>query len=370
MLAIAGCIPLLKSAGFLLTGIAGVGFIIAFHELGHFLFCKMFKVHVPSFSIGMGPMIFKKKLWGTQFGLSAIPLGGYVEMVQRDDSSGDKEYEGQYFDDKPYYQKILIMCGGIIFNLIFSYTVFTALFATGIPETPVLYPGKAAPIIGSVREYGQQYDFHAGDKIVAVNGVSTKNKITEFKKLIEPLAGKPATLTIDRDKKTIDIHMTIGTSDNSEKPVGMVGINFDSVNILPPMSLLKSIKEGANATWLTMKMTFGILGNMFKSRNIGDNMASPFMIIAQTMKDAQRGAKIFFMLLAFISVSTAILNLLPIPTIMDGGQMLTTTIETLIGRKMPEKALEYIHYACWILLMLLAAYLSVKDLIKIFGWFK
>ena len=66
---------------FSFVGILGMGFLIGFHELGHFVFCKIFKIGTPTFSIGFGPKIYSKKIGGTNFTLSAIPLGGFVEIA-------------------------------------------------------------------------------------------------------------------------------------------------------------------------------------------------------------------------------------------------------------------------------------------------
>ena len=65
----------------LFFGIAGIGFIIAFHEFGHLIFCKIFNIKAPSFSIGFGPRLIAKKIGETEYILSAIPLGGYVEIA-------------------------------------------------------------------------------------------------------------------------------------------------------------------------------------------------------------------------------------------------------------------------------------------------
>lgn len=96
-----------------------------------------------------------------------------------------------------------------------------------------------------------------------------------------------------------------------------------------------------------------------------DNIGGPLMVIAQTVKGAEKGFKVFLLLLAFISVNLAILNILPLP-IMDGGQALFYTIEAIVRRPLNEKVREYIHYATWAMLLVLVVYLSIKDVIKIF----
>ncbi len=126
-------IALLPKLFFLFEGIIGLGFIIAFHELGHFLFCKAFNIRVPSFSIGFGPKLFSKKIGGTEFSLSAIPLGGYVEIAGSAEVGQGEQKEAHANDEgsfarKPYYQKLLVMLGGIAFNILFAYVVLSLLF--------------------------------------------------------------------------------------------------------------------------------------------------------------------------------------------------------------------------------------------------
>ena len=74
-------LTLLSSSLFFAAGLFGIGFLITLHEIGHFAFCKLFNVSVPSFGIGFGPVLWEKKIGETNFMLSAIPLGGYVEMA-------------------------------------------------------------------------------------------------------------------------------------------------------------------------------------------------------------------------------------------------------------------------------------------------
>ena len=126
---------------FILLGILGMGFLIGFHELGHFLFAKLFKIRIPSFSLGFGPRLLTKKIGETEFCLSAIPFGGYVEIAgaaevgQGDQKEAFATDEGS-FAAKPFYQKLCVMLGGIVFNLAFAYFTMTLLFMTGIPKTP------------------------------------------------------------------------------------------------------------------------------------------------------------------------------------------------------------------------------------------
>ena len=98
-------LSLLSKLFFIAAGIGGIAILIFFHELGHFLFCKLFRVHTPTFSIGFGPVIWSRLIGTTTFTISAIPLGGYVEIAgmdgntEPDDTAGSGEAP---FSQKPY----------------------------------------------------------------------------------------------------------------------------------------------------------------------------------------------------------------------------------------------------------------------------
>ncbi|HSW73838.1 MAG TPA: site-2 protease family protein, partial [Candidatus Limnocylindria bacterium] len=164
---------------FSFAGIFGIGFVIGFHELGHFLFCKLFKVRTPSFSIGFGPRLLTKKMWDTEFSLSAIPLGGYVEIAGSQEVGQGEQKEAfsrdeQSFAVKPWYQKFLIMFGGILFNVSFTYFVFSLLFMTGMPASMILYPSNAKPVIEMIRPGtpAEKAGLTVGDTVTALNGTS------------------------------------------------------------------------------------------------------------------------------------------------------------------------------------------------------
>ena len=144
-----------------ITGILGIAFLIFIHECGHFIMCKVFGVRTPSFSIGFGPKLLTKKIGNTEFSISAIPFGGYVEIAgsaevgQGDQKEAFARDEGS-FAVRPFYQKFCIMIGGILFNLIFAYLVLIFVFAVGLPKSEFLYPLNAIPKIETVEEESPQ----------------------------------------------------------------------------------------------------------------------------------------------------------------------------------------------------------------------
>jgi regulator of sigma E protease len=364
-------LSLITNLAFIALSVAGLSFVVGFHELGHFLFCKIFKIRTPSFSIGFGPKLISKQIGETEFSISAIPLGGYVEIAGAVEV-GQGEQKDAYSTDqysfaiKPYYQKLAVMIGGIVFNILFAYITLILICASGLPQTPMLYPYNARPTIETVAENSAALNagMRAGDQILSANGIAIENNGHGTKQLISLIQQhpeKPITFEIQRNDSTISI---TGIPDKRSAgwplgTLGTLGVVF-TAHETQPESLGNALINGIRITNALIKNTaFGIL-SLFSKRDI-NGVSGPLMIISMASKGAAAGMKIFFILLALISISLAIFNLLPLP-IFDGGQILFYSIEALIGRPLPGRVREYIHYASWIMILLLMCYVSIADI--------
>jgi regulator of sigma E protease len=350
---------------FIFPALIGVGFLIGFHELGHFLFCKLFNIHTPSFSIGFGPKLISKRIGNTDFSLSAIPLGGYVEIAGAAEvGQGEQEHahstDETSFANKPYYQKMLVMFGGIMFNLIFAYTALIALCAMGLPA--------AVPTFSQV-EAGSpaaQAGLEAGDTITAFNDIEINGDATTLIKAIQAAPGETVRLTYERRNEphatTIDV--VLGSVDVMGKQIGtLAGASYQMAS-LPGASFPEAITRGITLTNNYIKNTAYAFAHLFKSRDTS-GMGGPIRIIQETATGASKGFKIFLMFLAVISINLAVLNLIPLP-ILDGGQILFYTIEAAINRPLPHQVREYIHIASWIGILILTLFLTYKDLMAVF----
>jgi len=354
---------------FAITGMLGIGFLIGFHELGHFLFCKLFKISTPSFSIGFGPTIFTKKIGDTVFKLSAIPFGGYVEIAGSSEiGQGEQKAATQNdefsFATKPFYQKFLVLIGGISFNLLFSYFTFILLFMTGIPKTNIMYQTNTTPIIAQVQENSAaaQYGLKVGDKIIAINDIAVENNVQQTLETLASLAHQQATLLIERDGEQQIVTIVIGAKEVLGKTVGSLGVGFE-VTELPGLPFFEAVKRGIQTTNRWIYNTMYGFTHLFKKRDVS-NMAGPIMILAMTVKSAAEGFKIFFIFLAIISINLAILNIIPLP-ILDGGQILFYGIEAIMQRPLSTRIREYTHLATWFIFIILFLYLSVQDISRI-----
>jgi len=333
-----------KNLIFLFIGIFGIGFIIGFHELGHFLFSKLFKVNVPSFAIGFGPKLLQKKIGNTDFSIRAVPLGGYVETDLKS------------FDSKPYYQKMMVIGGGIGFNLLFAYMVFCFLFLFGLPKTRFLYTLNTVPKVESVAKEAENLGIKPGDDIVAINGHDVKGKTNILFQQLKESEDKQIALQISRDGAIINLELE---KNALLKGLGSFQINFTYKN-LSGLPFFQAIKKGIQATNKLIYETVMMFKYMFVKRDVS-GVGGPIMIVAATVQSAAQGIKVFLLLLAMISISLAILNLIPIP-ILDGGQALLYTIEAIIRRPLSEKGKEYIMLISWIFMLTLFVLVSFRDI--------
>ncbi len=338
----------------------GFGLLISIHECGHFLFAKLFGVATPTFSIGMGPVIFQKKAWGTDFCLSLLPVGGYVEIATKPEPNMPKLPYGSYFNDKPYWQKLFIMLGGITFNLISAFLIYAAVFAHGKPTLQI-----KSLIINEVLPHT------AAEKA----GLQKDDIITHFNKqelaTIEnfslatflPKNKNNLSATVERNNKTM--HITIHVPDAEQNP--RVGIQY-SPHVFSvseqKLSFIESIKEAANTTKETMRSTFFAIKSMFVSRSL-KNAGGPVMIFSQSFKMAEQGLKALFLFLAFISINLALINFLPLGA-LDGGQIFFVTVEWIIRRELPDFLKLVINLFSLLLFVGLALYLTFFDVLRIF----
>jgi len=331
--------------------ILGIGFLIGFHECGHFIFNKLFKVKVPSFSIGFGPRIISRKIGETDFAISAIPLGGYVEA------------DIDSFNAKPYYQKLLILFGGIGFNLLFAYMAFILIFMIGLPKSELLYPINATTTIQAIlpKSPAQQANLQPGDIVRAIDNIPMLNG-NQLVKEVELRPNQTLSLQIERDGKEKTLTTTTESRDFLGRTVGTLGLIF-SIQEEPPSPFLTSIKLGIKRTNFYIKATFNAFVHMFAKRDTR-NMGSPIAVISETVKGAHKGLKIFLVFLAIISINLAVLNLIPLPP-LDGSRILLTTIEAIIRRPIPDRIQEYIFMAGWFSILGLTLYLSARDVMRI-----
>lgn len=193
---------LIKAGQFLLS----LSIIVALHELGHFIPAKLFKTRVDKFYLffDIKFSLFKFKKGETEYGIGWLPLGGYVKIAGMVDESMDKGYVGKPMEDwefraKPAWQRLIIMTGGVIVNIILAFTIYAAvLFTWGNEKLPINSPEMGYTYHRVLKEQGLK----DGDIITAV-GTQKMEYYSDVQKAL--LISDYNNITALRDGREVEI---------------------------------------------------------------------------------------------------------------------------------------------------------------------
>ena len=229
-----------------------LSFLVAVHEMGHLLAAKYFGMRVEQFSIGFPPKLWSFKKGDTEYAISAIPLGGYVKISGMIDESMDTEAmklppQPWEFRSKPAWQRLIVMLGGIVVNVVVGILIFIGLtFFLG--DTFILKDeiNKSGGFL--VGPIGEQIGLKTGDKIVKINGKEFKYLQDIFN--METLLSTNGSYTVERDGKEIDIAIPADFIENFSSSKSNPG-QFLSLRMAP---VIAEIQKGSVAEKLGLKV--------------------------------------------------------------------------------------------------------------------
>jgi regulator of sigma E protease len=348
--------------------------VIIVHEFGHFIIAKRLGVRVEKFSLGFGPHLLKKKKNYTEYCISAVPLGGYVKLA------GDslEEYKGEsyeYFSQSPG-RRFQIVFFGPILNYILGILLFWMIFFAG-------YPNFTTKIGGLLDDFGaKQAGLQVGDMITAVDG----NPVYFWEELQKAIQSKKTArkvlLSLIRGNQELKVGVSIKEQKiddplGQKRNVGLLGITpFDEV-ITVKHGFLESLGLGIKKTWELTAITYKALWLIITGKlSMQDSITGLPGMYFLTSKVASMGIIAVLHLLAVLSVSLAIFNLLPLP-VLDGGHILFLGIEKIRGKTLSIRLERAINQVGVTLILTLAALVTYNDLVrfygdkigKIFNWF-
>lgn len=339
----------------------GFGILVAIHEFGHFLFAKLFGISTPTFSIGMGPKIFQRTFGKTDFCLSLLPVGGYVEIATQPEEGKPALPHGSYFNDKPYWQKLFVMFGGILFNLVCAFFIYTGVFFHGKPsmqinsfiikEVTTDSPAERAGLLQNDLIKGFESILFSNQQEISLPQVIAEN------------AGKTVDFIIERQNIQTIVPVALGTAQEGR----VLGISYAPQDVVmheTKLSLPEAIKAGWDTTVTNVQSTYSAIKNMFVARSL-KGAGGPVMIFSESFKMAERGAKALLLFLAFISINLALINILPLGA-LDGGQIFFVTLEWIIRRPLPDMIKIGVNIVSLLLFVGLALYLTFFDIIRLF----
>lgn len=441
--------------------LVALGVLVTFHEFGHFWVARRCGVKVLRFSVGFGrPLWSRLGKDGTEYVVAAIPLGGYVRMLDEREADVPAHQLHLAFNRKPVLQRMAIVAAGPLANLLLAFGLLWAMLVIGRPDY--------APVVGNASGVAAQAGLHRGDRILAVGDRATPtwselgmalsvaaldrqpvalqvlredgSEVTrtlplqklpaqadELRALgdiglvprhlllpalvgsvregtpawgvlaegdritaidahpvvsfedIAPLVtrlgerGVPGMVEVERDGERLALELTpqrVAAEDG--QPHWILGVT-NSAAAAPPhdavlrLGPLAAIPAAVRETGFQARQLVGMIGRAFAGRVSVQNTVSGPLTIARAANDfATRGPAWFLNFLALLSVSLALINLLPIP-VLDGGHLLYYLIELVTRRPLGERAMaigQYIGLALVAGLMGLAFYNDILHLVS------
>ena len=439
-----------------------LGVLVTIHEYGHFIVARMCKVHVQRFSLGMGPVIYKRlDKHGTEIALSLLPLGGYVSMITDRLIELEPEVREQLtdeqikntFDSRPKWQRASIMVAGPLANFLLSIFIFSIIFInTPDPQTvpvikevnssivlkssdqfilsgdristinsvnvneskdlnlellslagftgfidlgikrldineivdvniyvedflptsesqtkPLTYLGlaveyKMKPIIGQTISGGPANiaKIEANDVVLSI-GNSRIDYASDIRESISSMPNKDISIKVLRDNNVIELPVSIGSLINDAgDEIGILGVSFGTKR-----SFIQAVSKGVYETYNLSIKTLQFIGKMLTGNMGAENLSGPIGIAQMAGNTAQAGLLPFMYLMALLSISLGVLNLLPIP-VLDGGQLTLLGIEALRGKPLSEKSENFIYTSGAVLVGALMIFAIFNDVSRFF----
>lgn len=356
----------------IIIGLIALVILVAIHEFGHAIVAKKSGVVVEEFGIGLPPVAKKTRLKsGMIFSINWLPLGGFVKLKGEYDAANNK---GDY-GSATLWQKTKIMFAGVVFNWIFAAFLLTILALVGLPkilpnqftvmnDTKTTY--KPVQITSVIKDGpAENAKLEVGDEIVkfADQDIDTvESLINESKKY----QNESVSLTYIRNNSENTTKIELG--DESDGYVIGAGLGQNEFINATWSAPIVGVATTAQFTWLTLQGIVDIFGNLFSAniQSVGDSVSGPIGIIGTIFPSAVEGGLVQLMFLtAIISLSLAVMNILPIPA-LDGGRWLTTIIFRLLKKDLTKEREEKIQAVGFYILMVLVILVTFNDIARLF----
>ena len=412
----------LQTVLYILLFIVFLSTLIIVHELGHLAAAKAFKVYCLEYSIGMGPLIFKRKRKNgeTQFSLRAIPFGGYVSMY----GEGVELPEGvevppeRSLNNIKWWKRAIILVAGVTMNAVLAITFF--FISNCIPQQDITYINQVAVAESSVAynagfrnedvfkmDTYTYYDdvaniqrtYYLADLETTFNGddsvkyatcfnystlsnykhldlsefmymyelkLDGEKYVPDFSKYVKP-AFEYATVHLTKrvpgeNNKLVDGDVIAFKVEQKDGVISSFGLSLylETIQLNAGQAFVKSFRDFGESSILLVRA----IGDLFTKPSSWQDTGGIIAVAVETTGVLQNfGFARFLYVWAFISVNLAVFNLLPFPG-LDGWQLLVTFVEAATRKKIPEKVKNIVSFIGLALLLLLMGALVVKDLVR------
>ena len=360
--------------------------LVVIHEWGHFIMARRGGVDVEEFGIGFPPKaktLTKKN--GTEYTLNWLPLGGFVRLKGEHDANKTKGSYGA----APLLTKVKIMVAGVVMNLVTAYVLLVLLALVGIPKlvdnqfavTNNETITRQDVFIGYLEEGSpaEKAGLQCRDVIASIGQVDgpqhTIKTDEALPKYTKEFAGQKVLVQYRRDgelKRTeVQLRSTeeVEASKKTDNPKGYFGISPGEFTVARYTWSAPVVAGGlmAQFTELTFKGLGSAVAGLFQgdTAKATEQVTGPVGIFVVLQQGSDLGIQFILFVIAIISLSLAIMNVLPIPA-LDGGRLFVTLIYRGLRRQLTEKAEDRIHGTGFALLMVLFVLITIVDVKRFF----
>lgn len=353
----------------IISFIVVLGILIFVHELGHFLFAKLFRVKVLKFSLGFGPKVFGRVIGETEYLISAFPLGGYVKMLGENPDEQDVDPVNRHgsFAHKPVIQRFCIVLAGPLFNLLFSIFLFFVIFSisgvpTAVDNTRIGKVGDNSPALAA--------GIKPGDMILEINGRETQ-KWTDVLNGVKDSEGKPLKIALQRGSEHLEVQVTPAI-DSAKNVFGeevekryMIGIMKSDEIAYSRVNPLQALREALAQTWMFIYLTVMGIVKILQRIVPASELGGPILIAQLAGEQMKAGWTNIISFTGLLSVNLGVLNLLPIP-VLDGGHLVFLTLEGIRRKPMNERAQIIAQQIGIAFLGTLMVFVFYNDIVRLF----
>jgi regulator of sigma E protease len=358
----------------LIAFICALGPLVFFHELGHYLVARLFRIPAEVFSIGFGREIFG---WpdkqGTRWKVAWVPLGGYVKFVGDMGPAGNPadlshlppELRARAFQLRPVWQRFLVVLAGPAANFLLAILIFAALMAVvGMPRAPnvveLVQPGSPAERAG----------LKPGDRIDSVANQDVAS-FADLQRIVLMRPNETVVLRINRSGQELSVRTTLGVRTERDRfgqsyRIGMLGV-IQTQQVLERVPPAEIIPAATIYTFVVTRSMIDGLGQIISGRRGTEDVGGPIKIAQIAGQQASLGALPFVQLLALFSINLGFINLLPVP-MLDGGHLVFYAMEAVRRRPLSERALDWAFRGGLAVILALVVFTTLNDLGSIGLW--
>jgi regulator of sigma E protease len=322
--------------------LAFVGFalLIILHEAGHFAAAKAVGMRVERFALFFPPLLFKKKIGETEYGVGAVPLGGYVRItgMNPNEEIPPEHLDRAYFR-QPVWKRIVVIAAGPFVNVVIAFVILTGLFAVkGSPETV----NRIAPVALQAPARGV---LQPGDELLTVDGhkatpTGVRASLQRHRCKVQPpvsgcRAATPAVVEVRRHGRLLTLR--IAPRYDAKLKRMRLGFTFDFAYV--DKSLPESASLAVGSMWRVSRETVKAIARIFYSSEARKDVSGVVGSYEVTRESFKFDIAQALNVLAIVSLSLAVVNLFPFLP-LDGGHIFWAIVEKIRGRPVPFSVIE------------------------------